>query len=104
MKIKIVFVVLLATLLLCGCGYSESDLQSAYERGFEEAKIEFEDDYSKGYEEGQNEAYSEGYEEGYWAGRESIIDDFGGIVKVKCPFCGHEIYVDWMDEAAYKTD
>lgn len=87
---------LVVALSLVGCiGYTEEDMQNAYNEGYDdgaaEAESRYEDGYNAGYEEatliyyepaGFTDNYYSGYEdgfyEGYWEGVNDAMDGLHG--------------------------
>ena len=68
-----------------GGGYTQADLDNAYDEGYEEGRAECdcdncdlcytEDDYAKAYDEGYNEGYIDGHSDGYDEGCDEGLDE-----------------------------
>lgn len=69
---KLLCFALSGILLLPGCGYSESQMQEAWDEGYQEG---YEDGKEYGAEEGYSEGYTDGEGYGYENGRESGYSD-----------------------------
>lgn len=67
MKKMLAFVLVFLSLLLCSCGYSESDMkrikQEAYDDGFLAGTGSSDDSYSYGHDEGYEEGYIDGWDD-----------------------------------------
>lgn len=79
MKKILAFILVCLSLLLCSCGYSESDMkrirQEAYDEGFLAGTGSSDDSYSYGHDEGYEEGYADGWDDAVHEMKERAKDE-----------------------------
>ncbi len=101
----VVIFILFAALYIGGCGNSQSEIDNAYESGYEDAEeqmlFEIEDAYNRGHDAGFDAGFNAGHEDGYSEGLSDAVrwyDIESQEYAYECPNCGITIVVDRFDE------
>lgn len=83
-RLFICFVSIVAALLLIGCGYSKSDVDRAYDDGYQAAREEL------------RRQIDQAYKNGWDDGAEAVRHDLNPVA-VECPDCGAYFYANIED-------
>ena len=101
MKKTVIISILLFSLLLSGCFYSQEDLENAYKNGYETG-------YSDGIDEWENFFVEEGRYEGFHIGSEETLDKVKEELENAKSFAvegtNHDFYSAWNDILCYQDD
>lgn len=79
MKKMLAFVLVFLSLLLCSCGYSESDMkrikQESYTKGFEAGQSASDNSHSNDHDNGYEEGYDDGWDDAVHEMKERAKDE-----------------------------